>query len=418
MYRFLLRLAALASLVLSPLLVLTGCSREPADILGKAYVAPATLNLRGQLAQKNSTVAVLKHGDSVGIVDIRRRFVKVRTDKGVQGWVDSIDLLSTDEMQQIQRERQQALALPPQGFATPYEALNIHIEPSRQSPAFAQIPEGGSAAVLAYRDAAKTTGPAKPPSFLFEKPQAPVRKPKHERQAKISSHLPPKPPAPKLPDNWQALSYGYVDPAARSTAETPAGAQKADDAKKPVVMEVWALIRTKNNQVGWVLARNLMMGIPDEVAQYAEGKRITSYFDLGAVQDEEKGVKHNWLWTTMSTTEPYDFNSWRVFLWNRRRHRYETSYRQRDVEGYFPVHVDGPAFQLITRDDDGKMRRRSYLFDGTRVHLTGTEAYNPQPKTENKTNGIDVQQLASKLPHTGWIARQWAALKRKLAGGS
>ena len=28
------------------------------------------------------------------------------------------------------------------------------------------------------------------------------------------------------------------------------------------------------------------MAIPDEVAQYAEGKHITSYFELGAVRDD------------------------------------------------------------------------------------------------------------------------------------
>ena len=112
--------------------------------------------------------------------------------------------------------------------------------------------------------------------------------------------------------------------------------------KKPVILEDWSLVRTKDNQIGWVLTRNLIMSIPDEVAQYAEGKRITSYFDLGAVHDELKGMKHNWLWTTSSAPLPYDFDAWRVFLWNRRRHRYETSYRQRDVEGYFPC-PRGPA---------------------------------------------------------------------------
>ncbi len=108
---------------------------------------------------------------------------------------------------------------------------------------------------------------------------------------------------------------------------------------KPV-MEDWSLVRTESNQVGWVLSHNLMMSIPDEVAQYANGKHITSYFDLGAVNDEKRGQKHNWLWTTASELQNFDFDSWRVFLWNRRRHRYETSYRQRDLEGYFPVEVD------------------------------------------------------------------------------
>ena len=50
----------------------------------------------------------------------------------------------------------------------------------------------------------------------------------------------------------------------------------------------------------------------------------------------------------------------------------------------FPVHVDPPGsdasertFQLVTKDDDGKLWRGSYAFDGVRVRLTGKEEYHP-----------------------------------------
>ncbi len=427
MRQFLLRPAALA--LLAPLLLaLAGCSTESSDVLGKAYVAPATLNLRAQIGQKNSTVAVLKHGDSVSIVDIRRRFVKIRAGSGAEGWVDSLDLLTPEQMDHIQQERQQALELPSEGSATAYETLNIHIAPNRQSPPFAQIVEGGAVSVLGYRAAPKVSGPAKIPVFSVDRSQAAPHKTKREKQAK-SIPRPPKPAPPKPPDNWQALSYGYgaESKTLGSTAGNAVQSQsKVAESAKPVVMEEWALVRTKTNQVGWVLARNLMMSIPDEVAQYAEGRRITSYFDLGAVKDEQKGLKHNWLWTTLGSTDPIDFDSWRVFLWNRRRHHYETSYRHRDVEGYFPVHVDPPdpnstgrSFSLITRDDDGKLRRRTYLFDGVRVHLTATENYQPRPGTE--TVSAPPPSAKALVPGTmrkGWVARRWAALKRRLKGAS
>jgi hypothetical protein len=160
------------------------------------------------------------------------------------------------------------------------------------------------------------------------------------------------------------------------------------------------------------------MAIPDEVAQYAGGARITSYFDLGEVKDEEKGTKHNWLWTTASEQITYDFDAWRVFLWNRRRHRYETSYRQRKIEGYYPVRVDPPdpgmfgrTFHLITEDDDEKFRTRGYVFDGTRVHLISTEDYQPNGSKPGKpAASLDTTKLEGKLPRSGWFGEKWNAL--------
>jgi hypothetical protein len=360
-------------------------------------------------------------------LEVRRRFVKVRSTKGVEGWIDSTQLLSSEQMDQIRRDRQTALTLPSEGSATAFEALNVHIEPSRQSPALARIPEAGSVVVLSHRLQPKTTGPTPAPAFIFEKPQPSTRRQRKDRQLKSIYHLPPKPPAPKPPANWQELSAERINGLSsiaemKAAQESEKVAKKLEDPKKAVIREDWSLVRTKDNQVGWVLTRNLIMSIPDEVAQYAEGKHITSYFDLGTVHDEVKGIKHNWLWTTSSAPLPYDFDAWRVFLWNRRRHRYETSYRQHDVEGHFPVHVDTPGsntpertFQLITKDEDGKFWRRSYFFDGVRVRLTGKDEYYPGASANGNTiGGLKADQLHAKLPEQGWFRRHWNAFKRRM----
>ena len=36
---------------------------------------------------------------------------------------------------------------------------------------------------------------------------------------------------------------------------------------------------------------------------------------------------------------PYDFDQVRIFTWNVKKHRYETAYRQRNLEGYLPVKI-------------------------------------------------------------------------------
>jgi hypothetical protein len=87
------------------------------------------------------------------------------------------------------------------------------------------------------------------------------------------------------------------------------------------------------------------------------------------------------------------------------------------------VHVDpagqnssSSTFQLITKDDDGKLYRRTYSFDGTRVHATGQEAYQPGAARETKPNGLNMDQIHAKLPQSGWLRRQWNALVRRMRG--
>ncbi len=416
----LLRIAFASALTAVLILFASGCNSQPGDVLGVAYIAPATLNLRSELSQKNSTVAVLKYGERVQILDVRRRFVRVRTPKGAEGWMDSSQLLTPVQMEQIRRDSEHALSLPSEGSATVFEALNIHLEPNRQSPAFARIPETASVEVLGHKLSPKVTGPARPPVFTFERPQAPARRERRKKEPKAGFKLPPRPPPPKPPANWLELSTGKVAPVPATATSKKQPEKVIEEPKKPVVMEDWTLVRTKDKQCGWVLSRNLIMSIPDEVAQYAEGKHITSYFDLGAVTDEEKGVKHNWLWTTLSEPASYDFNAWRVFLWNRKHHRFETSFRERDIEGYFPVHVDPPdsnalgrTFEIITKDDNGKFWRSTYLFDGVRVHLTGKEGFQPGAPIAGAEG---AGELHVKTPQQGWFSRHWESLKKRLTG--
>ncbi len=160
-------------------------------------------------------------------------------------------------------------------------------------------------------------------------------------------------------------------------------------------MDDWYLVRTKEGKAGWVLARMVSMGIPDEVAQYAEGHRITSYFPLGKV-DDDGTIKQNWLWTTINKGgEEYEYDSFRVFVWSRRHHRYETAYIQRNVEGHFPTEVnssgENPSFTLLL-DEDGKLYRKTYIFNGYRVQLVKSEPADAanagaQPATSVASNG-------------------------------
>ena len=146
---------------------------------------------------------------------------------------------------------------------------------------------------------------------------------------------------------------------------------------------------------GWVLARPLVMSIPDEVAQYAEGNRIVSYFSLGDIQDGDQ-VKHNWLWTTASgSAGAYDFDSFRVFVWSLRRHRYETAYIERNLQGFSPVLLSevelsagkgkqaaaaakSPGFSVCMQKKDGTIARREFAFLTNVVRFAGERPCEPR----------------------------------------
>lgn len=375
--------------------VLVSCSNQPPQVhaIGEAYVGPATLLLRQELTPKAAVSATVKHGEKLEILEYKRRFIKVRTAQGAEGWTDNRQLLTPEQMAGLRRMAEGASRYPSQGAATVFDPTNMHTEPNRSSPSFWQIPDTAKVDVIGHKLTPRTQSTQAPPRAT-PPPKASRRKSKdHGSQPKIAP--PPLPPAPKPPDNWLELSVPREDaseevkPAAK--AETPAG---------PVAMDDWDLVRTKEGKVGWVLTRALNLAIPDEVAQYAEGHRITSYFALGKIADGGF-TKNNWLWTTIAKgLEPYEFDSFRVFVFSRKHHRYETAYIERKVVGHFPVEVDNagevPRFSLILDGEGGQLFRKTYTFEGYRVRMVSKEKYEPPAEVEAPKNASLPQQQPAK----------------------
>ena len=317
-------------------LCLAGCRSGPrrAPAIGEAYVGPADLKIRSDIPLQSSTVATVKHGDRLEILQTRRRFLRVRTPAGAEGWTDERHLLSTADMAALKELTERAAAMPVQGQATAYGDLNVHTEPARQSPSFVQVKEKEKMDVLTHVVTPRADAPRKP---LI--PPSPKKAKADNKPAKKEAKYPP-PPMPKppaLPPDWMELSK-------TDQPDEAAPAAEESGEKTPAPVDEWSLIRSASGQSGWVLTRRLVMAIPDEVAQYAEGHRIVSYFPLGEVRagDEKKTT---WLWTTIADgTEPYDFDSFRVFVWSQRHHHYETAYIERNLKGYAPVLLQEVAF--------------------------------------------------------------------------
>jgi hypothetical protein len=115
-------------------------------------------------------------------------------------------------------------------------------------------------------------------------------------------------------------------------------------------MEDWWLARDAHGRTGWVLSRMLDVDAPDAITRYAEGQKIVGAYVLTTVNDpdapQDSGAGSDGsvpIYLTLmgpyTAGLPYDFDQVRVFTWNMKMHRYETAFRDKNIEGYLPVTV-------------------------------------------------------------------------------
>jgi hypothetical protein len=115
------------------------------------------------------------------------------------------------------------------------------------------------------------------------------------------------------------------------------------------VMQDWWLVRDAQGHTGWILgsSRLIAVEVPAEIDRYAEGQRIVGAYVLTTVHDDDAGAdqpaKDVPIYVTVLSPYKagltYDFDQVRVFTWNLKKHRYETGFRDKNIEGYLPVTI-------------------------------------------------------------------------------
>jgi SH3-like domain-containing protein len=310
-----------------PLLLLallsSGCGRRSRS-QEIAYVSAPQAFLRDQVAAVYNKTGVVKNGDRVQILDRDRRFAKVRTATGTEGWVEQRNLVSQqvyDGFQKLVKDQQNA---PVQATGITRNDTNIHLDPRRDADHLFLLGSGAKVLLL------KRTASEKVLPGTTAKPESVPNKGKGKSKEKDTG-------APQVP------------------------------------MEDWWLIRDVTGHVGWVLGRMIDVDVPLEIAQYAEGQRTIAFFALNEVADADKKVpQYLVLMSENKDGMPFDYNQIRVFTWNVRKHRYETAYREHGLNGMLPVTIaqenfdkEGtlPVFVLHVQDDDGKIVERKYKLD-------------------------------------------------------
>lgn len=324
-----LLLATLAAALLSA----CGRHQKPAEI---GYVSVPQAFLRDRVATVYSKTGTVKNGDRVELFERERRFVRVRTDTGLEGWIEQRYIVSQEVYAGFQKLAQQEQNDPLQATGTTRNDTNIHLEPGREAEHLYQLNQGTKVSIFKRGNAEKMLPGALP------------------------------------------------QPANNETA-------------KPAILEDWWLIRDPQGHMGWVLARMVDIDAPLEIAQYAEGQRIVAFFVLDQVNDGDKKVAQY----LVALTEPkdglpFDYNQVRVFTWNIKRHRYETAYREHNLNGVMPVTVSQenfenegtlPVFILRVKDEDGNVSERKYKLNTPivrRVLAPGEQPTKPVAKKRRR----------------------------------
>lgn len=282
-------------------------------------MAAVQVSLRDRVAPVFEKTGTVSNAERVEVLERSKngRFVRVRSPRNEEGWMEQRYLASQAVFDQFQKISAENAGWPVQGHATTRASLNMHAEPGRDTPALYQLKEGDKVELLKRASSEKPLVRGSEPAAATAPPLAPL-------------------------------------------------------------LEDWWLVRDSAQHAGWVLGRMIDLEAPIEVAQYAEGQRIVACFLLDHVEDAGKRVpQYVMLLNEPKDGNAADFNQVRVFTWNVKRDRYETAYRERKLAGMLPVRTgfqefdkEGslPIFTLLVKAPTGEVKPVTYKLNGAMVH--------------------------------------------------
>ena len=126
------------------------------------YVSVPETSLRDRVATMYNKIGTVHNGDRVEVLEKQRRFVRVRTDGGQEGWIEERSLVSQDVYDAFQKLVQDNASQPVQAHGTTRAELNMHDTPSREGDHLYQLKDGEKVDILKRATAAKN--PPKPAS--------------------------------------------------------------------------------------------------------------------------------------------------------------------------------------------------------------------------------------------------------------
>src|SRR6266568_2177625 len=160
-----IRIRCLLLGVLAALLLLPACGRGRHRVLEVAYVSAPQAALRDQVAAIFNRVGNVKNGERVEVLDREKRFARVRTATGIEGWIEQrflVDQKTFDALQKLTADNQND---PVQAPGVLRNDTNLHVTPGRDTEHLYQLASGAKVALLKRATAEKQPGAAPPPKL-------------------------------------------------------------------------------------------------------------------------------------------------------------------------------------------------------------------------------------------------------------
>lgn len=308
---------------------LAGCSHfqhKPKEDF--VYVTAKQTFLRDRVAAVSNRTGQTSNGEQLVVLEHARRWLKVRTPRGEIGWIEERLTVPQDIEDKFDTLAKDSANDPVVATATTSDEAYLHVAPGRETDHLYLLPEGDTLRLL--------------------------------QRASV-----PKPVTP-----------GAIPPPADNGAPAPP------------TLEDWWLVRDSHNQTGWIYGRLVDIAAPDALLRYADGQRIVGAYILAHVDDPDSGILDNNT-TVTSIPEyltvlapyksglPFDFNQVRVFVWNTKKHRYETGFVERNILGYLPVKL-GSGPDPYAKGPEAQQQLPTFTY---KVLAAGQPIPNPDPTT-------------------------------------
>ena len=292
---------------------LSGCSHFQAKpAVQYVYLTAKESYLRDRVAAVSNRVAQVDNGDKLQVLDHARHWIKVQTASGKVGWIAEREVATQATGEAFEKLAADHRQDPQVASGVTRDVVYMHLQPGRDTEHFYLLPEGDKLKVLRRATLVKSGPQAANPHGQSAIPQA----------AGSNAALKIKPASVAATDKNEPVNSA------------------------PPAYEDWWLVRDAAGHTGWIFGRMMDVDAPDALTRYAEGQRIVGAYVLTKVYDAEAPFpdKNVPVYVTVlgpyAAGLPYDFDQVRVFTWSTSHHRYETAFRDKNIEGYLPVTLE------------------------------------------------------------------------------